>query len=188
MPRAKTAPQDSRLVRNAAQPQRDSRSTADADRVEKSPGTLSAEERRRLLRDSEIDETLPTPPEIPGWRTCWLSTTHRTDTIYNRVRKGWQPVMQAEIPGFDDAYVRKDGSKYDGIVACEEMLLYKIPEQIREDLMVIYHHDKPNEEEAGIRQKLQQAVEQDSKGTSIGISQEGGFTELGSVKTPIFNC
>lgn len=181
-----TAKQDSRLVRNAAPAQRDSRSTADADRVIKPGSTLTAEERRRLLRESEVDEVLPTPPKMPGWSYCWLSTTHSSDTIFNRVRKGWVPVMASEIPGFGQAHARK-GGEYDGIVACNEMLLYKIPEQTHNDLMVIYHHAKPNEEEAGIRQKLAQATA-GMDTAEITDKEMGNFTDMGAPKTPVFNC
>lgn len=184
-----TAKQDSRLVRStAAQAPRDTRSTADAARDTNTGNALSDAERRKQLREAAVDETLPTPPPKPGWTRCWLSTTHSSDTIYNRVRKGWQPVMARDIPGYDTSFASNAGDRYDGIVRCNEMLLYEIPTETHNDLMVIHHHDMPNEEEAGIRQKLRQATQQTSDGEDLGIAEEGGFKELGKHKTPIFHC
>ena len=185
-----TAKQDSRLVRNAAAPApRDTRSTADAARDTKPGVTLSDAERRSKLRDAAADETLPTPPPKPGWTRCWLSTTHPSDTIYNRVRKGWQPVMACDVEGYDVSFSSAAGDRYDGIVRCNEMLLYEIPSETHNDLMVIYHHDMPNEEEAGIRQKLRQNTGAASDFDDIvGDKAESGFTEVGKPKTPVFNC
>lgn len=188
MTRATHAKQDSRLVRTAAQAPRDTRSTAEADRATNAGSAQTDAERRRQMREAAVDETLPTPPPKPGWTRCWLSTTHSSDTIYNRVRKGWQPVMARDVPGYDLTFASDKGDRYDGIVRCNEMLLYEIPTQTHNDLMVIYHHDKPNEEEAGIREKLAQAVESTSDGEAMGIAEAGGFTEMGKPKSPLFHC
>lgn len=184
-----TAKQDSRLVRSAAQAPRDTRNAAAAARDTNSGVTQSDAERRRQLRDAAVDETLPTPPAKPGWTRCWLSTTHPSDTIYNRVRKGWQPVMARDVDGYDTAFASDKGDRYDGIVRCNELLLYEIPSATHNDLMVIYHHDMPNEEEEGIRQKLRQNTQAPGDFDELVSDKDGsGFTEVGKHKTPIFNC
>lgn len=185
--RKNTSKADTRLTHSAAQAQRDARSTADSVRVEPLEAPQNLEARIAALRDSEIEEILPTPPDIPGWHVCWLSTTNSSDSIFKRVRQGWVPVMAADVPGFDD-YVRTDGGTYDGIVACNEMLLYKLPKDEHHARMVYYHHVKPNEEEASIRAKLPQGVELTSR-QQLGVDAENeGFQELAANKNPVFNC
>lgn len=180
------ANQDSRLVRDNAQQERDARSTADADRVTDTATARSFQSRMQAMRDSEREEILPTPPDIPGYSLCWLSTTNGADSIYKRVRQGWVPVMASEIPSFQ-VDVHK-GGEYDGIVACKEMLLYKIPKDFHMDLLSYFHHVKPNEQEESIRQKALQASHATNDGSAIGIVEEGGFKQLGAERTPVFNC
>ena len=189
MPRKATRTQhsDARLVHPIAQEQRDSRSTADAARAGPE-STQSLEERMQDLRDNELTEVLPTPPGRPGYVRCWLSTTNSRDPIFRRVRQGWTPVMAAECEGYEDFALNVQGSKYNGIISSSEMLLYEIPLQKHNDLMMYYHHVRPLEEESAIRRKLQQAVAAEVKGEELGLAEEAGFTELGRPKTPVFHC
>src|ERR1700753_3203942 len=147
--------QDSRLVRDNAQQERDSRSTADAGRIDAGE-SHSFEQRMQMMRESEREEILPTPPDIPGFRLCWLSTTNSADSIFKRVRQGWQPVLSSEVPSFR-VDVQK-GGEYDGVVSCREMLLYKIPKNLGMDRLAYYHGVRPAEEEAHIRTRAMTAA------------------------------
>lgn len=176
---------DERLKKNAGDAVRGSRESADANRTNKDGSALSAEERRQMLRRDWVQEVLPTPPKIPGFHCCWLSTTNSTDPIYKRIQRGYIPVKASEVPGFGGQFTAAEG-EFEGCVACNEMLLFKIPDEIYQDLMTIYHHDIPNEQESSIYERVQGSNEVDSNGRSLGIV-EGDFNKLGASRpTPIF--
>lgn len=167
---------DERLKKNAAVDARGSRDNADVPRVQKDGSSLSSSERRRMLRQEWVQEVLPTPPAIAGFHLCWLSTTNSTDPIHKRLQVGYQPVKITEVPGFEQYKV--DGGQFDGCVACNEMLLFKLPMDIYQDIMAIYHHDMPLEQEQAIRDRVMQNQEVDSNGRPLGIV-EGDFNQLG---------
>lgn len=176
---------DERLKKESGAGSRASRDNADASRVQQDGMTLSAAERRRQLRQDWVQEILPTPPGIPGFHLCWLSTTNSTDPLHKRMQVGYQPVRVTEVPGFEQYKI--DGGQYDGCVACNEMLLFKLPMEIYQDLMAIYHHDMPLEQEQAIRDRVMQNQEVDSNGRPLGIV-EGDFNALGrsAPRTPTF--
>lgn len=176
---------DDRLKKDSGVAARGSRDNADSSRVTQDGMTLSATERRRILRQEWVQEILPTPPEMPGFHLCWISTTNSTDPIHKRVQLGYTPVKASEIPGFEQ-YKVGDG-QFEGCVACNEMLLFKIPMEVYQDLMTIYHHDMPLEQEQAIRDRVQGANEVDSNGRQL-TSVEGDFNQLGRSRdsNPIF--
>ena len=169
---------DERLVKNAGGAMRSDRGLADIDRTNKDGTALTAKERRDMLRQDWVQELLPTPPIIPGFHTCWLSTTNSMDPIYKRVQHGYQPVSVAEVPGFSgSSELMKDG-EFKGCIACNEMLLFKVDDQLYQDLMTIYHYDMPNEQERGIYEKVNSGHHQDSNGKNLEMV-EGDFGSLG---------
>lgn len=167
---------DERLKKASGVEARGSRDNADVSRVQNDGGSLSASERRRLLRQGWTQEVLPSPPGIPGFHLCWLSTTNSTDPIHKRLQVGYQPVKMTEVPGFEQYQV--SGGQFDGCVACNEMLLFKIPVEVYQDLMAIYHHDMPLEQESAIRERVTANSEVDSTGRPLN-SYEGDFNNLG---------
>lgn len=162
---------------------RKGRDSADVERTQQDGTAFTAAERRRNLRNEFSQEVLPTPAPIPGYHLCWLSTTSQGDAIHNRMRIGYQPVKASECPGFDK--FSQKGGEWDGFVSCNEMILFKLPEEIYQDLMVLYHHEMPLEEEQGIRQKVES--ETDSNGKTIGQVIGNGFDEMSKpVRIPTF--
>jgi hypothetical protein len=139
--------------------------------------TLSAAERRKLMRREWVQEVLPTPPEIPGFHLCWVSTTNSTDPVHKRMQLGYQPVKVTEVPGFEQ-YRIADGGQFDGCVACNEMLLFKIPLDVYQDIMSIYHYDMPLEQEQSIFEQVASKSERDSSNRQLN-SVEGDFDKLG---------
>lgn len=180
---------DDRLVKSAGNNVRSDRSTADASRTEKDGSALSAEERRRQLRQDWVQEILPTPPKIPGFHVCWLSTTNSMDPIYKRMQRGYIPVQSSEVGNYAGmSSVVKDG-EFQGCVSCNEMLLFKIEQQMYQDLMAIYHYDMPMEQERGIYEKVVGGTGNvDSNGRHLDVV-EGEFNSLGNNRspTPTFN-
>src|SRR5574343_1046728 len=164
---------DERLNKSTGDAVRGSRESADVDRVQQDGTALSAAERRRMLRQEWVQEVLPTPPKLQGFHCCWLSTTNSTDPVYKRIQRGYVPVKASEVPGFGGQYT-VSGGEFDGCVACNEMLLFKIPEQLYNDLMTIYHHEMPMEQEAAIRENVSARDEEDSNGRRLS-QVEGDF-------------
>jgi len=168
---------DERLKKSTGDTVRGSRDGADSDRVHNDGSALSAEERRRMLRQEWVQEVLPTPPKMEGFHCCWLSTTNSTDPIYKRVQRGYIPVKASEVPGFGSQFTAQ-GGEFDGCVVCNEMLLFKIPVQLYNDLMTIYHHEMPLEQEASIRENVNSRADEDSNGRRLA-QIEGDFQNLG---------
>lgn len=102
---------DERLKKASGEAVRGSRENANAERSNKDGSALSAEERRAALRRNWVQEVLPTPPEIPGFHCCWLSTTNSTDPVYKRVQRGYIPVKATEVPGMGNQYAVTDGDR-----------------------------------------------------------------------------
>lgn len=171
---------DARLKKGGGEAVRSSRDGADVDRVQQDGLALSASERRRMLRQDWVQEVLPTPPGIPGFHMCWVSTTNSTDPVHKRMQLGYQPVKISEVPGFEQYKI--DGGQFDGCVQCNEMLLFKIPQETYNDIMSIYHHDIPLEQERSIYERVAGENQVDSNGRQLGIV-EGDFANLGRSAT-----
>ena len=176
---------DDRLKKSAATPVRGDRVEADASRTQMDGTALSMEERRRMIRSEWSQDVLPTPPQDPGWHYCWLSTTNSTDPIYKRMQKGYEPVKAVDVPGF--AQYRATQGEFEGCVACNEMLLFKIPEELYQEYMMVMHYERPMEEEEILKANAAEAVNaQDSDGRDLGRAE--GFDSLARrVRTPQFS-
>jgi len=173
---------DDRLKKESGVSVRGSRESADVSRVQEDGSALSAAERRKMLRRDWVQEVLPTPPNVPGFHMCWVSTTNSTDPIHKRLQLGYQPVKVTEVPGFEQYKI--DGGQFEGCVQCNEMLLFKIPMEVYQDIMSIYHHDIPLEQERSIYERVSAASQVDSNGKSLNIV-EGDFDKLG--RSPVQN-
>lgn len=175
--------QDDRLKKSGIEAGATDRSTADLTRTEKDGTALTAAERRAMLRAEWQQDVLPNPPSVPGWHHCWLSTTNSTDPIYRRQQKGYELVKASEIPGWTQYRVNQ--GEFEGLIACNEMILAKIPEHLYQDIMTYLHHELPNGEEELLRANAEQGLSgQDSDGRDLG--QIEGFTSRRSSRTPIF--
>ena len=170
---------DDRLKKSSGDAVRGSRQDADTDRTTNDGGMLSASERKSMLRKTWVHEVLPTPPDIPGYHCCWLSTTNTSDAIMRREQIGYVAVTAAEVPGFAQA-VSGTGGKYDGCVAVNEMILFKVPNDVFNDLMTIYHHDMPAEHEQAIYERLVSNNERDAQGKPV-MTVEGDFERLRNI-------
>ena len=168
---------DSRVKKDAGEAMRGSRESADADRTQNNGTYLTAAERKAALRQEWVQEVLPTPPKLEGFHTCWLSTTNSADPIYKRMQRGYLPVKSAEVPILVKQFTVESG-EFEGCVSCNEMLLFKIPAQTYEDLMMVYHHEMPMEQEESIKEMVKRKQEEDSSGRSLG-QVEGDFENLG---------
>ena len=177
---------DSRLKKSLNAGGRETRASEDASRAAPEEKFISAQERRKMFSDEWTQSALPKLPEVPGWHLCWLSTTNSYDSIDKRIRLGYVPVKTEEIPGFENFRVK--AGEHAGFIACNEMLLFKIPMEVYQDIMLQMHHEAPNDEADKIRvqaENLQGA--RDSSGKALGKVEGEGFGNMDrTVKAPVF--
>jgi hypothetical protein len=146
---------------------------------------MTTEERIKMIRAEWAQDVLPTPPKSDDWHYCWLSTTNPADPIYKRMQKGYEPVKAFEVPGFAQ-YTMKEG-EFVGCVSCNEMLLFKIPVELYQEIMKIFHYERPMEEEELLRANTVEKLQtQDSSGHDLG-EIEGYETLARKVRPPQFS-
>ncbi len=171
---------DSRLKKSLSAGSRETRSREDDSRKAPEDSFVSSEERQKMWKDEWTQSALPNAPQIPGWHVCWLSTTNSYDSIDKRIRLGYVPVKAEDIKGYENYRVK--AGEYVGYVACNEMLLFKIPEEHYQEIMAHFHHDAPLEEANKIRVQAEQQVGRDSSGKRLGQVEGDG---LGDIDKPL---
>jgi hypothetical protein len=177
---------ESRLKKSLNAGGRDNRSAQDLSRAAPEEKFVSAQERRKMWSDEWTQSALPKLPDLPGWHLCWLSTTNAYDSIDKRIRLGYVPVKADEFPGFDNYRVK--AGEHVGFIACNEMILHKIPMEVYQDIMLQMHHEAPMEEADKIRVQVEQLQgNRDSSGKSLGMVEGEGYGQFDqSVRTPVF--
>jgi hypothetical protein len=171
---------DSRLKKTLSAGGRENRASRDTIREAPEDKFVSSDERRKMWKDEWTQSALPGVPDMPGWHVCWLSTTNSYDSIDKRMRLGYVPVKADELPDMRNNRVK--AGDHEGYIACNEMLLYKIPMELYQEVMAHFHHEAPLEEANKIRLQAEQNVGRDSRGRSLGqIEGEG----LGEIDKPI---
>ena len=177
---------ESRLKKSLNAGGRDNRSAQDLTRAAPEEKFVSAQERRKMWSDEWTQSALPKLPEMKGWHLCWLSTTNSYDSLDKRIRLGYVPVRADEFPNFDNYRVK--AGEHVGHVACNEMILCKIPEEMYQDIMLQMHHEAPMDEADKIKVQIEQLQgNRDSSGKSLGQVEGEGFGQFDqTVRTPVF--
>jgi hypothetical protein len=176
---------DTRIKKSLNAGGRENRAVLDASRDAPENLFVSSDERRKMWKDEWTQEALPKIPAIPGWHLCWLSTTNSYDSIDKRIRLGYVPVKAEELPGYDNYRVK--AGEHIGFIACNEMLLYKLPMDLYQDVMAQMHHDAPLEEANKIRVQAEQIQGRDSSGKRLGQVEGEGLGEIDKpIPAPIF--
>lgn len=173
---------DDRLVKHT-----DSNRNEKAERESAETTLVTTNERRKMFREFS-QEALPTPPAIPGWHYCWLSSTNQYDPIYKRIRMGYTPVKSGDSEALKEfEHLRLKSGEYEGCIAVNEMVLFKIPQELYQEIMEEYHHNMPLEEEERIKANAL-TNDRDSHGRKLGIVEGEGYEDMASrVPKPIFN-
>ncbi len=176
---------DSRLKKSLNTGGRESRASLDSSREAPEEMFVSAEERRKMWKDEWVQSALPPAPDLPGWHVCWLSTTNSYDSIDKRLRLGYTPVMADEVKGYENWRVK--AGEHSGYVACNEMLLFKIPMDTYQDIMAHFHHDQPLEEANKIKMQAESQVGRDSRGKPLGQVEGDGLEQIDKpIPAPVF--
>jgi len=98
---------------------------------------------------------------------------------------GYTAVKIEEVPGFENYRVK--AGEQEGFVACNEMLLYKLPEDIYQEIMAELHHYAPQDEADKIRIQAEQIQGSDSNGKRLGQLEGEGIQSLDQARpVPVF--
>lgn len=138
---------------------------------------IARRERLDAFRDKWQNSALPDIPEgaIPGMHLCWLSTTNQYDSIDKRMALGYEPVKAAELGKGFETLGKMSSGKFEGCVSCNEMVLFKIPEEIYQEVMRLMHLEDPLEHQRNITSQVRGAAEPGKGGRSL---LEGGLLEM----------
>lgn len=138
---------------------------------------IARRERLDAFRDKWANSALPEIPAgtIPGMHLCWLSTTNTYDSIDKRMALGYEPVKASDLgPSFEQLGKMSSG-KFEGCVSCNEMVLFKLPEDIYQEVMRMLHLEDPLEHQRNITAQVRGASGEGKGGRSI---LEGGLLEM----------
>lgn len=178
---------ESRLKKSLNAGSRETRNE-DASRAAPEDKFISTQERKKMWSEEWTQSALPKLPSLNGWHLCWLSTTNSYDSIDKRIRLGYVPVKSEELPGYEDYRVK--AGEHVGYISCNEMLLFKLPMDVFQEVMTHMHYDKPREESEKIRVQVEQLQgARDSNGKSlVAVEGEGmsNFVDQQSNRPPVF--
>jgi hypothetical protein len=134
-------------------------------------------ERLDAFRDKWANSALPDLPNgiIPGFHLCWLSQTNTYDTIDKRMALGYEPVKASELGAGFDALGKMTSGKFEGCVTCNEMVLFKLPEDVYQEVMRMLHLEDPLEHQRNITAQVRETAESRRGGRSL---LEGGLLEM----------
>jgi hypothetical protein len=141
------------------------------------PETKSKRERLDAFRDKWQNSALPDLPPgvLPGFHLCWLSTTNNYDSIDKRLALGYEPVKALELgKGFENLGKMSSG-KFEGCISCNEMVLFKLPEEVYQEVMRMLHLEDPLEHQRNITAQVRGTAQEGKGGRSL---LEGGLLEM----------
>ena len=134
-------------------------------------------ERLDAFRDKWANSALPDLPNgiIPGMHLCWLSTTNTYDSIDKRMALGYEPVKAGELGKGFEGLGKMSSGKFEGCVSCNEMVLFKLPEDIYQEVMRMLHLEDPLEHQRNITANVRDTAQGNKGGRSV---LEGGLLEM----------
>ena len=184
-----TKNRDERIVNRGEREESDARESVEALRSDGREEALptSREDLEAMLRTESMANALPNPPELPGFHQVWLSTTNQYTPIQQFVRMGYVPVQPHEHPQW--SYLKQHGASHGGdTITCNEMVLYKVPEEAYQHIMRVLHHDRPLEEDDRLRSNIDQLKDstefRDRDGTPLVREEGDGFAGERRVRAP----
>ena len=141
------------------------------------PESRSKRERIEAFRDKWQNNALPDLPAgiLPGFHLCWLSTTNNYDSIDKRMALGYEPVKASELGKGFEALGKMSSGKFEGCISCNEMVLFKLPDEIYQEVMRMMHLEDPLEHQRNITAQVRNTAQEGKGGRSI---LEGGILEM----------
>lgn len=151
------------------------------------------ESAREITEDREISDSvrlemirgtgqviLPNIPPIPGHHVCWLSTTNTADPIHRRMQLGYTPIKASEVPGF--GYSGLKSGEFEGCVAVNEMIAFKIEHRLYQAYMKELHYHAPNREEEAVNAIYDEA---NAQAAQINSRAQQLLTDEGRVRASL---
>lgn len=135
------------------------------------------------FRGSMGQSKLPNLPNIPGYHTCWLSTSHPWDPIQYRLRIGYELIRLEECATDMGAAALKTG-EYPGVVAVSEMVGAKIPLNLYNRYMRENHEREPLEQEVGLRSHVER-MRREIESARSRLDESEGMIGLGNRAKPM---
>jgi hypothetical protein len=141
------------------------------------PDAKAKRERVAAFRDKWANSALPDLPGgiIPGFHLCWLSSTNTYDSIDKRIALGYEPVKASELGKGFEGLGKMNSGKFEGCVSCNEMVLFKLPEEVYQEVMKMLHLEDPLEHQRNITSQVRSTAQEGKGGRSI---LEGGILEM----------
>ena len=141
------------------------------------PENKSKRERAEAFRDKWQNSALPDLPQniIPGFHLCWLSTTNNYDSIDKRMALGYEPVKASDLGKGFEGLGKMSSGKFEGCVSCNEMVLFKLPEEIYQEVMKMLHLEDPLAHQQNITANVRSSAQEGKGGRSI---LEGGILDM----------
>jgi hypothetical protein len=136
---------------------------------------ISDDERVEMFRQQFFQSALPDLPKIPGYHTCWLTTTNPRDSIQGRVRLGYEPIKPEDVPGWEYATLKT--GDWVGCIGVNEMLAFKLPASLYERYMHEAHYAAPLREEQKLADTADMLADQ-AKRKGSRVSLGDGMMEL----------
>ena len=91
-----------------------------------------------------------------------------------------------EIPEFENYRVK--AGEQTGYIACNEMILYKLPMDVYQEVMSHFHHEAPLEEAEKIKRNAEAQVGRDSRGKPLGQIEGEGLDNIDKpIPAPTFH-
>lgn len=164
--------EDDRLVRDLGVARRPREK---GDRAVTENREATDEERLELFRQQLFSNVLPDLPDIPGWHVCWLTTTNPRDTIPARMRLGYEPVTEADIPG--GSFPSLKTGEYAGMIGINEMVAFKLPMRLYQSYMAEAHYHAPNREEQALAETADR-IRAEAEASGGRLIEGDGMEEL----------
>lgn len=162
----------------------DKRDRHDDERAVTGDRVLNDDERLDEFRQTMFQSALPDLPPIEGYHVCWLTTENPRDPIHGRMRLGYEPIKDADIPGWEHTSLKT--GEYAGCIGVNEMVAFKLPLHLYEAYMKEAHHTQPLEQEGMLNRAREDAEAAASAMARAPVSfeLEEGQDELGVAPEP----
>jgi hypothetical protein len=138
-----------------------------------------------MFRRQFFQSALPDLPKIKGYHVCWLTTTNPRDPIHARMRLGYTPIKDTEVPGYSSMKIAS--GEHAGCIGVNEMIAFKLPLHLYRAYMREVHHDAPLEEERKLRVAIDlanESLERQGLAKKTRVIEEDGNSELGRFRKP----
>jgi len=88
---------------------------------------------------------------------------------------GYEPVKAGELGLGFEGLGKMSSGKFEGCVSCNEMVLFKLPEDVYQEVMHMLHLEDPLEHQRNITAQVRNTAEERKGGRSL---LEGGLLEM----------